>query len=173
MRPRIFFLWCALMVCTGPSGSSRIAHADCDLPPLNGVSQKQENLVWVGGYRFGTAAYSYFVASYRIDALHCSKSVESGPRGWDVIVESGQVIVNREPQSSDHAGANTGKPGPAPKAGSALRNLAPLPQAARSLPALPNITSNMTPLTPLANVAPLPAVPGTFPALPDMAPLRP
>jgi hypothetical protein len=158
MRPRIFIALGALVVL------STLAHADCGLPPLNGITQKQENPVDVGGYRFGSAWYSYYVESYRIDSLHCSKTINSGPRGWDVIVESGRVIVNSEPQAGEH---QTRKANERPFTNPALPALPPLPQNARPLPQ-PQGLAPLPDVKPLANVKPLSGAPGQLPPLPAL-----
>ena len=160
MRPRIFI---ALGAALGALVVfSQIANAECGLPPLNGVTQKQENPVYVDGHRFGSAWYSYHVESYRIDSLHCSKSINSGPRGWDVMVGSGQVIVNSEPQSGTgtERKANQRAFGPA----TALPALPPLPQNVAPLPNMATLPS----VAPLPDVKPIPAAPGQLPALPAL-----
>ena len=162
MRPRIFIALGALIVVAGT------ASAECGLPPLGGITQTQENPVHVDGHRFGSAWYSYHVESYRVDSLHCSKSINSGPRGWDVIVESGRVIVNSEPQSDNAQGRKANQ-----RASGSVAALPALPALTQSAPALPNVApmpnvSSLPNIAPMPDVKPIPAAPGRLPVLPPL-----
>ena len=137
---------------------------DC-WPPLNGTSQIVEKPVRVGDYVFGTGSYSFFVGRYSVPSLHCEKSINSGPREWYFMVESGRVIVKGEPEGT--------RRGPLPLPSPTLPPLSALPPVQASpVRAMPTLQL-MDALPPLA--APRGQLPDMPPInnLPDLTDLKP
>jgi hypothetical protein len=120
-------------------------------PPLNGTSQIIESPVRVGEHTFGSGSYSFFVGRYSVPSLHCEETIDTGPREWYLMVESGRVEVKGEPQGTKH--------GPLPLPSPPLPPLGDLPPLQLStLPPLPQLTA-------------MPSL-GTVPPLTDLPPLR-
>ncbi len=132
------------------TGASHGAPNDC-WPPLNGTSQIVEKPVRVGDYVFGTGSYSFFVGRYSVPSLHCEKSINSGPREWYFMVESGRVIVKGEPEGTRHG---------------------PLPSPAPTLPALSAPWRTMPNLQSMDALPPLTAPRGDLANLPVMSPVN-
>ena len=149
MRVALFFLMGAAGICSS-------VEADC-WPPLNGTSQIVEAPVHVGPYTFGSGSYSFFVGRYSVPSLHCEEAINTGPREWYLMVESGRVRVSGEP-----AGTQRGVlPPPAP-------TLPPLgilpPMQAPNAPLLPQLTT-------LPALQQMPAI-NNLPQVNDLPPLR-
>ncbi|MDQ3814031.1 MAG: hypothetical protein M3347_08775 [Armatimonadota bacterium] len=144
------------------TGSPEPARTDCKLPPLNGVEQRQSNPVKVDGYTFTTGYYSYRVESYRIDSLHCTDSINIGPRHWWVIVGlGGDEPIG--PRASSGAGRVEQRTAPAAP-------LPALPLLSPSAPTLPTLPG----LAPVEQWKPLPALPQpSTSSLPPLPPLTP
>lgn len=127
--------------------------SDC-WPPLNGTSQIVESPVRVGEYTFGSGSYSFFVGRYSVPSLHCEKTIDTGPREWYLMVESGRVEVKGEPQGTKRG---------------------PLPAPSPTLPPLDDLPalqlSNLPPLPQLTQLTAMPSL-GTVPPLTDLPPLR-
>lgn len=157
MRPQICCAVLAISIASFLKMAPAWADSDSCWPPLNGTSQIIEEPVRVGDYVFGSGSYSYFVGRYSVPSLHCEKSINSGPREWYLMVESGRVVVKGEPEGTKH--------GPLPPASPSLPPLAALPaMSSSSLPpmsSMPNLQSlpAIEKLPPLSqnSLAPLPA----------------
>lgn len=125
-------------------------------PPLNGTAQIIENPVRVGDAVFGSGSYSYFVGRYSVPSLHCEKTINSGPREWYLMVESGRVLVKGEPAGTRRS---------------------PLPEPSASLPALPALSAPPTFSSPPLGGLPLGALPllrpidDALPQLPSLVPV--
>jgi hypothetical protein len=160
-RMAVFILFITTVARTAP------ARADCDWPPLNAVEQRESYPVRVSDYVFTTGYYSYWVAAYRISALHCAESINWGPRQWSAIIGLG----GDEPIGPRSAASDSSAAAPAPSGHTASGRAARPEYAARPqsplppLPALPSLPVVPRGLPPLAALPPE--------RLPPLEPLRP
>jgi hypothetical protein len=151
-----------LSAAVSPAPSS----ADCDWPPLEAVEQRESHPVQVGDYVFTTGFYSYWVASYRINALRCQDSINTGPRQWSAIIGlGGEEPIG--PRTSPSPNTSSAPSGPTTLSEYTARPQSLLPP----LPALPSLPVVPRELPPLPSVTPLPSPP-SLKALP-LPPLPP
>jgi hypothetical protein len=158
---RITSLAIAALVTVGACAVSVSARADCKWPQLNAQESSESYPVRVGNAIFTTGYWSWYVPQYRIDSLHCSKTIDMGPRHWWVMVGLGGPEPIGPRFGTDATTGQDRQPAPASAVNQAGAALSPLPQVNSLAPltTLAPLSGQSTSMSSLPNLDALPPLP--------------